>query len=91
MQLLEGEESAVRALYAIIIADPRHKGAISLLQGPVATRSFADWSMGFRDLQAQTVAIEGYSDFLNTSLNSADFVRNPDRARKLLLMFKEKM
>ncbi|HVR76154.1 MAG TPA: BLUF domain-containing protein, partial [Planctomycetota bacterium] len=40
MQVLEGEEEAVRALYARIALDPRHRGLITLLQGPQAERQF---------------------------------------------------
>jgi Sensors of blue-light using FAD len=91
MQLLEGEEEAVLSLYRLIAGDTRHKGAMTLLKGSVQTRSFPDWSMGFRDLHAPGEDLPGYSDFLNTPLNSGEFVTHPSQAQKLLLMFKEKM
>ena len=56
MQVLEGEEQLVRSLYTKISADPRHKGALALLQGVEEKRQFADWSMGFRDLNSPEVA-----------------------------------
>ena len=33
MQALEGEETAVRALYARICRDPRHRGILTLVEG----------------------------------------------------------
>jgi hypothetical protein len=48
--------------------------------------------MGFRDLRSpELVQLEGFNDFLNTKLAPEEFVSNPDRARRLLLTFKNKM
>ena len=48
-QILEGEETVVRALYYDhIVHDPRHHRCRVLGAGACAERSFADWSMGFR-------------------------------------------
>lgn len=92
IQVLEGEELAVRALYGRIAADPRHGGTIVLLQGPIGAREFADWSMAFRDLDApDTLAVPGFSDFLHTPLDPAALAAAPSRARKLLLLFKQQM
>ena len=54
MQVLEGEESVVLGLYSRIKRDPRHRGVLTLLQGPVPDRQCPDWSMGFRDLRSGT-------------------------------------
>lgn len=91
MQLLEGDEQAVNELYQRIAADPRHRGAITLLKGEVPERSFADWSMGFRDLTSGVDGVPGYSSFMNTSLASEAFSTQPSAARKLLLMFRSRM
>ena len=50
MQALEGEETAVRALYAKIRVDPRHKNVVTLADIPVAQARFTDWAMGFENL-----------------------------------------
>lgn len=47
MQLLEGEEQTVRALYARIALDPRHHRAAVLRERHIENRSFGSWSMGF--------------------------------------------
>ena len=49
LQILEGEEAVVNALYYDHIAvDPRHHSCRVLGAGACAERSFADWNMGFR-------------------------------------------
>jgi hypothetical protein len=92
MQVLEGEEEPVRALYDKIGDDPRHRGEITLREGFAEGRQFADWSMGFRDLESREVRdTPGYSEFLNTPLTGREFSEDPTRAQKLLLTFKKTM
>lgn len=50
LQVLEGEEPAVRALYDIIRADPRHENCTTLLEEPILSRHYPQWPMAFRDL-----------------------------------------
>ena len=92
MQVLEGEEGDVRALYEKISDDPRHKGAMVLQQGYLKERQFPEWSMGFRDLDSPEVRDTlGYSEFLNTPLTGQEFSADPTRSQKLLLTFKKNM
>jgi hypothetical protein len=92
MQALEGEAAAVHSLYAKIGRDRRHRGLLTLLQGPLAERHYSDWSMGFRDLNAADVrSMPGYSEFLNTPLTGAEFRSDASRCQKLLLTFKKYM
>ena len=56
LQILEGEEAVVNALYYDRIAvDPRHHSCRVLGAGGCAERSFADWNMGFRVANAEEV------------------------------------
>jgi hypothetical protein len=92
MQVLEGEEQTVKALYAKIAEDRRHKGLLRLMEGALEARQFADWSMAFRDLNGEeTRGFPGYSEFLNTPLTGEAFAADPTRSRKLLLTFKRRM
>jgi Sensors of blue-light using FAD len=92
MQVLEGDEGAVRGLYARIAADPRHGGEITLQQGFAEGRQFPDWSMGFRDLDSpEAHADQGYNEFLNAPLTGREFSGDPSRAQKLLITFKRTM
>jgi hypothetical protein len=89
MQVLEGEEKAVRDLYARIRRDPRHLGVVTLVEGQRENRCFGDWSMGFQDLGAPEVReVSGYSEFLNTPLTAEEFSRDPGQCERLLWAFK---
>ena len=46
-QVLEGEESIVRALTARIALDARHESIRVLCESTRPAREYADWSMGF--------------------------------------------
>jgi hypothetical protein len=47
LQLLEGDELAVRELYMRIAADRRHLDTRVMLDREATTRSFPGWAMGF--------------------------------------------
>ena len=92
LQVLEGDEQPVEALHAKILRDPRHKGVITLLRGPLEERAFPGWSMGFRDLASPEVRSDpAFSEFLNAPLSGEEFSANPSRAQKMLLSFKRFM
>lgn len=50
MQVIEGEETMLAALYAKLLADPRHTGVVKLADKQIPQRSFADWAMAFEPL-----------------------------------------
>ncbi|RII94638.1 BLUF domain-containing protein [Clavibacter michiganensis] len=52
MQLLEGDEAAVRDLYSRISTDTRHTDVVTVWASSHEDRRFADWSMAFDDLNA---------------------------------------
>lgn len=47
MQLLEGEEADIQALFDAICDDPRHQQIDKMWEGPLAQRNFSSWGMGF--------------------------------------------
>lgn len=49
IQVLEGEENAVKTLYETIKADKRHAGEIVISEGEISERQFANWAMDFRN------------------------------------------
>lgn len=57
MQLLEGEEPTLRALYERIALDPRHHRLATLRERPIATRSFGSWSMGFVAIDPRLLSV----------------------------------
>ncbi|TSD67437.1 BLUF domain-containing protein [Inquilinus sp. KBS0705] len=55
LQVLEGDDANVNAIYANIQKDKRHKNLITLLDEPISQKSFSDWSMGFSSPQQEKV------------------------------------
>ncbi|WP_371036750.1 BLUF domain-containing protein [Rhodosalinus sp. FB01] len=51
-QVLEGEETVVRACFARIGRDPRHHGLVTLRAGAEQERAFPHWRMGFARLDS---------------------------------------
>ncbi len=61
IQALEGGEKEVLELYALIKQDDRHKQVTLLHSGPITSRSFVGWAMGFRSLlEEEYLQIPGY-------------------------------
>ena len=48
MQALEGAKSEVKGLFETIAKDDRHDCVVVLYEGPIDSRSFPDWAMGFK-------------------------------------------
>jgi hypothetical protein len=96
MQVLEGEETVVRELFACIERDPRHVGTIVLLEeivpeqdGNSPERIFPDWSMGFRNFADPDINnYPGANKFMNVALNDDRYVKNPNACWDLLNIFR---
>ena len=62
MQALEGDETTVRALFAVIGKDPRHDRVHLLTTVEVPRRQFPQWSMGFKNLDEIDInTVPGYT------------------------------
>ncbi|GAB2578153.1 BLUF domain-containing protein [Microlunatus antarcticus] len=83
MQVLEGEEEVVRALYRRIAADPRHHDVANIWVAHAPRRRFPDWSMGFRHLEHDELALEGHRDLLAKPLELGRLGRRDAVARVL--------
>lgn len=62
-QILEEDEVDVLALYDTICEDTRHRGPYVLWEGPIAQRSYPEWSMAF--LAPGPASREGHTDYAN--------------------------
>ena len=92
IQALEGEGQAVVATHARIAKDPRHNRLITLCKTPIEQRTFGDWSMGFRNLDSPELrSVPGYSEFMNEDWRGRQMCETPDRALKLLRLFRTGM
>lgn len=47
IQALEGDEAAVRAVFASIVRDQRHSGIITMVEFTDTHRDFPDWGMAY--------------------------------------------
>ena len=89
MQLVEGTESAVDALYRKIEKDRRHTEVKLLLKEPITHRNFSDWTMGFKNIEKlKEMNPELHNSFLTDDLNFSVYQQNPYRALKFLETFK---
>lgn len=88
LQVIEGQEADIDQLFETISADPRHGNITTIIRESIARRAFADWSMGFADVQlAEIEAAEGFSTFLQDC--GSVMALPPGRAQKLLTAFKD--
>ena len=90
MQALEGDEAQVRALYASISADPRHRDCIVIFEGHIEQRLFPDWSMGFRDLADQALRERpGFSPLMLKPFDPVHVRADPSGCLELFKFFSE--
>ncbi|RYU76731.1 BLUF domain-containing protein [Hymenobacter persicinus] len=60
-QLFEGEDAIADTLFARIAQDGRHSHVRKLIDKPITTRSFSDWSMAFHPLATEGFeALQGF-------------------------------
>lgn len=87
MQLLEGEQAAVQALYDRIAGDPRHQQLRKIWDGPIRERGFSDWGMAFVAPDALDLSDKpGYQDLLAQGLRQAP---GDSTGKKLLLTLRD--
>jgi len=62
-QALEGEEEQLDQVFCSLQNDDLHKGVIKLKEGKERTRTFSDWSMGFKASYTDMITrAKGYVD-----------------------------
>lgn len=68
MEVIEGEEDAVRRLFGALEEETHHRDMTALYEGAVDARSFRDWSMSFHHLgDLRRASIPGFSPFADPS------------------------
>lgn len=69
VQCLEGSDAAIENVWKRISNDSRHHTIVVVEEGPIESRAFSEWSMGFRNVSSEDLKhIDGFSD-----LGSDDF------------------
>jgi Sensors of blue-light using FAD len=88
IQTLEGTSYAVYQVFDAIRADPRHDDVRIVERRYVDDRSFATWSMGFRNVSAREVAdLRDFNEFARESVGH-DLVAHAASALDLLRTFR---
>jgi hypothetical protein len=89
VQVLEGPERAVRDLVSVIGQDPRHTGMRVLVEEPLTTRQFADWTMGFQPVAEPTEALpDGFRSTFDDLEDDSDPSATIRAIRELSLWFR---
>lgn len=72
LQVLEGDEDVIRALYDKIARDPRHRGASVVLRQRITEREYPEWSMGFKAESPELAALPGFDRFFDHAPGSSE-------------------
>jgi hypothetical protein len=89
VQMLEGEESEIRALFNFISIDRRHRSVRELSCQPISTRAFAGWGMSFLHEQAtQRIELAKIREALQELDPVAGGPQIADAVQKLLIKLK---
>mgnify|MGYP003552925098 CR=1 FL=1 len=92
MQVLEGPEEGVTAIFEKIKNDKRHFNITVISMEPIVERQFEKWTMAFRNLDEEVAKKESaFSEFLNDEFTADKYREMPERAYRLLLRFREDM
>ena len=86
LQILEGPDAAVEALFDKISKDPRHTKMKLIFRGEIEEKEFDDWSMGFVNTSNRTKEIEGFVDYAS---ELEELTLDRTRAKKVLNLFRE--
>jgi len=84
VQILEGPETEVRAVFRKINFDPRHHSIHLVSSEPIEKRQFAEWSMGDRSLSGDAMKqLSGFERIF--ARNSQSSGRSTDPSTQLFL------
>jgi hypothetical protein len=91
-QVLEGEESVLRAMMERIEADGRHRCVIVAVEGEIVARSFRDWSMGFLQVDGQDPAFwPGFARVLQDGIHAAALTGRSSTGLRLFELIRESL
>ncbi len=85
LQVLEGPDTEVDALFDAIRSDPRHTAVRLIFRSAIEEKQFEHWSMGFVDNAKKGPDIDGFVDFAGVQILSFDHAR----AKKVLKRFQD--
>jgi len=87
LQVLEGEEHAVRETFRRIARDSRHARTLVLDDSAISEREFSDWSMGFRRVSREEMP-QGFVDFFDRRFDPETVAQRGGEAITFLRSFR---
>lgn len=90
IQVIEGERESIQDLFENVINDQRHTNIVKLLEEEIVSRSFPDWSMGFKIISNKEIEnIPGFSDLLKEENSSEPIPGIAEQVMILLNSFRK--
>jgi uncharacterized membrane protein (DUF373 family) len=91
IQVLEGEQQEVEALYKTIKKDPRHSNCTILEKKHISERKFPEWSMGFKKFSdADLSDVKGLNRFFDNDVQADYFLHEQNIIGLLMQHFRKK-
>lgn len=89
LQVLEGDDEALRTTYDRILVDDRHTNLRMLMNADVAAPLFPDWTMGFEHVDDEELAddLDGFTPATQYPLVNPDLITNAGVAQTLLGLY----
>ncbi|UYZ64682.1 BLUF domain-containing protein [Hymenobacter weizhouensis] len=88
LQIIEGGEAEVQALFERIERNYRHVHVVKLADGPIPQRCFTEWSMGYVPLEpAAFTRVRGYLDLQQSEELASRFRGCDEELANLLRSF----
>ena len=88
VQVLEGRQDVLQALYETIRRDPRHKNCEVIVQGARLCRRFSSWKMEFRNLSGLAPQeVPGFSPLLDKPLTWPELLAEKDPLLRMVYSF----
>jgi hypothetical protein len=89
LQMLEGDEDALKSTYAKIGVDDRHTNLRLLMNSDVPAPLFPDWTMGFEHVDDEELAdeLDGFTPAIEYPLVNPDLITNAGVATTLLTLY----
>lgn len=85
IQMLEGPEDEVRARFAVIATDPRHRSVQVVKETEISERQFPEWTMGFRPVSDSSIKnFAGFYDFFDARTALARLEHADNEAQQYL-------
>jgi len=83
LQILEGEQPIIKALYSKIIKDKRHTDVMLVEEGEKENRHFGGWHMAYHQTIATDFNTLEKALFINNFSQLSDFVQKPSEVVRL--------